>query len=110
MKTINIAIIVLCLMMSVSSNNSKESKETSAVASVSTDDAGKETTRITFTNEQYQLTGIETGKIKLMNISDMVKLNGMVDVSPGNRAVISAPLGGYIRSVGFVLGQKISKG
>lgn len=108
MKTINIVIMFFCFIIITSCNSSNENKET--VTSESTNDISKEAKRIIFTDEQYQLAGIETGKIKLMNISDMIKLNGMIDVSPGSQAIISVPLGGYIRSTGFVPGQAVSKG
>lgn len=108
MKTINIVIMFFCFIIITSCNSSNENKET--VTSESTNDISKEAKRIIFTDEQYQLAGIETGKIKLMNISDMIKLNGMIDVSLGSQAIISAPLGGYIRSTGFVPGQAVSKG
>lgn len=40
----------------------------------------------------------------------MVKLNGIVEVAPQSRATLSAPLGGYIKSAGFIPGQMVSKG
>ncbi len=110
MKTINIIITLTIVSLMAACGNKSEKQSTEAKAQNSTVNANGGTKQISFTNEQYQLAGIETGKITLMNISDMIKLNGTVDVSPESKVSVSAPLGGYIRSAGFVPGQSIAKG
>lgn len=110
MKIVNIAIVALSLIAMASCSSKNESKNAESATTESASDATNGLKQITFTNEQYQLAGIETGKITLVNISGMVKLNGIIDVSPESKAIVSAPLGGYIRSAGYIPGQAVSKG
>lgn len=65
---------------------------------------------ITFTADQYRLAGIETGEIELRNLSNIIKLSGMVEAEPQSIATISAPLGGYIKTAGLIPGQSVEKG
>lgn len=66
--------------------------------------------QITFTKDQYNLAGIETGKIEMRNLSNIIKLNGVIDVEPESMASVSAPLGGYLKTAGRLPGEKIKKG
>ncbi|PZX57004.1 cobalt-zinc-cadmium efflux system membrane fusion protein [Algoriphagus ratkowskyi] len=66
--------------------------------------------QITFTKDQYILAGIETGKIEMRNLSNIIKINGVIDVEPESMATVSAPLGGYIKTAGLLPGQAVKKG
>ena len=66
--------------------------------------------QITFTKDQYNLAGIETGEIEMRNLSNIIKLNGVVDVEPKSMASVSAPLGGYLKTAGRLPGEEIKKG
>ncbi|MFR3216393.1 MAG: efflux RND transporter periplasmic adaptor subunit [Dysgonomonas mossii] len=111
MKTIYIISVALITIMLASCGNKNETdtssqgQQTETVSQESGN--GKE---ITFNSEQYRLAGIQTGKISMRNISGTIKLNGVVDVPPTGKVTISAPLGGYLRSAGFIPGQTVSKG
>ena len=65
---------------------------------------------VTFTPDQYTLAGIEVGGIEMRNLSTIIKLNGIIDAEPSNMAVVSAPLGGYVRTAGLIPGQVVRKG
>lgn len=65
---------------------------------------------VTFTPDQYTLAGIEVGAVEKRNLSTIVKLNGIVDAEPSKMAVVSAPLGGYVRTAGLIPGQVVRKG
>lgn len=110
MKTIYIVSAALLAISLTSCDSNKEDANVKSnveeVTSQSTDGSKK----ITFTNEQYKLAGIEVGKISFNAISGMLKLNGMVEVAPQSKATLSAPLGGYIKSAGFIPGQMVAKG
>ena len=41
---------------------------------------------------------------------EMVQANGLIDVPPANRAVVSAPLGGYIKNTHLLIGDRVRKG
>lgn len=66
--------------------------------------------QITFTKDQYILANIETGQIEMRNLSNIVKLNGVIDVEPRSMATVSAPLGGYIKTAGLLPGEAVKKG
>tara|TARA_R110000765_G_scaffold99108_2_gene186051 strand:- start:838 stop:1983 length:1146 start_codon:yes stop_codon:yes gene_type:complete len=68
------------------------------------------TKQITFTKDQYNLAGIETGIIEMRNLSNIIKLNGVIDVEPKSMASVSAPLGGYLKTAGRLPGEEIKKG
>lgn len=65
---------------------------------------------INFTVDQYKLSDIEVGSIELRNLSDILKLTGTIEAQPNSVATVSAPLGGYIKSSGLLLGQFVKKG
>ena len=68
------------------------------------------TLTVTFTSDQYKLSGIEIGAIEKRTLSNIVKLNGVIDVEPSSTAMVSAPLGGYVRSAGLLPGQVVRQG
>ena len=65
---------------------------------------------VTFTSDQYKLAAIEVGGIEKRNLSNIIKLNGAIDVEPSQMAMVSAPLGGYVRSAGMLPGQMVKQG
>lgn len=66
--------------------------------------------QVSLSAEQYKLAALETGKLEMRPLSDVIKANGAIDVPPENMVSISAPLGGYIKSSGLLPGQQIRKG
>lgn len=65
---------------------------------------------ITLSNEQFKNAGIATGFIETKNISEVLKLNGKIDVPPQNLISVSMPLGGYLKHTRLLPGMHISKG
>ena len=110
MKTKHIFSVIMIVLALVACNNKKEDVNAELQAETVPSQVNSEVKKISLTNEQYKLAEIEVGKIQLITISDMVKLNGIVEVAPQSRDTLSAPLGGYIKSAGFIPGQMVSKG
>lgn len=81
-----------------------------AMAAAPADSANIATLKVAFTSDQYKLAGIEVGAIEKRNLSSIIKLNGVIDVEPSKTAMVSAPLGGYIRSAGLLPGQVVKAG
>lgn len=81
-----------------------------AMASAPADSAGVATLQVRFTADQFTLSGIEIGAVEWRNLSTIIKLNGVIDVEPSKTAMVSAPLGGYVRSAGMLPGQAVKKG
>ncbi len=65
---------------------------------------------ITLTEPQYRAIGIELGSVQNETVSSEVKANGRVDLPPENRATVSLPIGGKIRYVKALPGQRVRRG
>lgn len=60
--------------------------------------------------DQFKVAGIVYGSIEQKTLSNTVKANGIITVSPQNLASICAPLGGFIRNTDLVAGSPVRKG
>jgi len=60
--------------------------------------------------DQFKIAGIVYGSIEQKTLSNTVKANGIITVSPQNLASICAPLGGFIRNTDLVVGSPVRKG
>lgn len=65
---------------------------------------------VELTSEQYQTAGIQLGNMEQRNLSNVIKVNGVLDVPPQNLVSISAPLGGFVKKTDLLQGMKIKKG
>lgn len=112
-KNIFAVLLVISFMAACGDKKSTvtfEENDSIAEYASTTVDSTSEVKQITFTSDQYQLAGIETGTIALRNLSSIIKLNGKIDVEPAGNAVVSAPMGGYIKSAGLLPGEAVKKG
>jgi RND family efflux transporter MFP subunit len=60
--------------------------------------------------DQIKLANIETGAIENRSLSSTLKVNGMVTVAPQNFATVCMPMGGFIKNISLMPGNKVSKG
>lgn len=65
---------------------------------------------ITITQEQFNNSEMVLGSITEKPFPVTIKANGMIDVPPENRAVVSASMGGYIKNTPLIIGDKVTKG
>lgn len=65
---------------------------------------------ITLTAAQYKASGIALGKIERKPVSKRITVNGRLDVPPQNLVIISAPMGGFVKSTDLLQGMKVMKG
>lgn len=99
------------LFLTACGNKDAENKELPAEPAITQEEnKSADLKQITFTKDQYNLANIETGQIEMRNLSNIVKLNGVIDVEPRSMATISAPLGGYIKTAGLLPGEAVKKG
>ena len=104
-------LILSTLFMVACGNKDSEKMESSEESSMKEElPVATGTKQITFTKDQYNLAGIETGTIEMRNLSNIIKLNGTIDVEPESMASVSAPLGGYLKTAGRLPGEAIKKG
>lgn len=60
--------------------------------------------------DQFKLAGVEFGAIEKKNVSNTLKVNGLITVSPKDLASVCAPLGGFVKNTDFVQGSPVIKG
>ncbi|NJK97380.1 MAG: efflux RND transporter periplasmic adaptor subunit [Bacteroidales bacterium] len=65
---------------------------------------------VELTHEQVKVAGIEFGSPEQRNISDALRLNGIVAVTPQNMITMSAPMGGFVKSTEIMEGSSVKKG
>ncbi|MBK8346140.1 MAG: efflux RND transporter periplasmic adaptor subunit [Saprospiraceae bacterium] len=64
-----------------------------------------ELTDAQFKNAQLQISAPER-----MEISNVISLNGKVEVMPENTITVSSPMAGFVRQIKWMPGMKVSKG
>jgi cobalt-zinc-cadmium efflux system membrane fusion protein len=60
--------------------------------------------------DQFKVAGVQFGVIEPKNLSNTLKVNGLITVSPKDLASVCAPLGGFVKSTDFVQGSPVKKG
>lgn len=65
---------------------------------------------IRLTSIQYTASNITLGKIEKRLIASHIRVTGKLDVPPQNMVIISAPLGGFVKSTELLQGMKVRKG
>ena len=67
-------------------------------------------TTLRFSKSQTDAIGIKTGSIQQVEMSEIVKANGYLEVPPQYTAVISPMITGYVRKINFIIGDDVGKG
>src|SRR6218665_3027487 len=70
----------------------------------------KKPMEITLSDEQIKSLTIKTEATKTQEFISEIRANGMIDVPPQNLVVISAPMGGFVKSTSLLQGMKVTKG
>lgn len=65
---------------------------------------------VKLTDAQVKAAEITMGQTSMKSISEVLKLNGKIDVPPQNLISVSVPLGGYLKSTELLPGMRIQKG
>ncbi len=65
---------------------------------------------IVLSNEQFTNAKMQLVKPNTEAIINKVEVNGLIDVPPNNRAVVSAIAGGYIKNFNLIVGTPLRKG
>ncbi|WP_424001121.1 efflux RND transporter periplasmic adaptor subunit [Maribacter sp. IgM3_T14_3] len=98
-------IVTLFILGIISSCGDKAIKSNENGASeTQTDD------RIQITQVQFDQNKMEIASMTESDFPVMVTTSGMIDVPPENRAVVSATMGGYIKTTPLLIGDKVRKG
>ncbi len=65
---------------------------------------------IRISKEQFDSRNMSVGKLDTITVKEVVTTQGYVDVPPEGRAVVSAPMPGFVRNAPYIVGERISKG
>ncbi len=61
-------------------------------------------------DDQYKAAGIELGQVEFREMSNVIKVNGFVNVPPQNLVSVSVNMGGFIKNTDMVQGSPVKKG
>jgi cobalt-zinc-cadmium efflux system membrane fusion protein len=70
----------------------------------------REENLVVFTQAQYQMAKIVTGKAEKRIIGTELKVNGIIDVPPHSQISITLPYGGFLKDTDMLPGTKVKKG
>lgn len=103
MKNVIYSLIIVQVIL-LSSCGEKKNTETLATETENSDRG------ITITKEQFNNSGMALGSLEEKSFPVTIQTNGMIDVPPENRAVVSATMGGYIKQTPLLIGDVVKKG
>lgn len=103
-KYIYIIVTVFILGIISSCGDTENKSNENGASEVQTDD------RIQITKAQFDQNKMQIASMAESDFPVMVKTSGMIDVPPENRAVVSATMGGYIKTTPLLIGDKVRKG
>ncbi|MBQ0733557.1 efflux RND transporter periplasmic adaptor subunit [Aquimarina celericrescens] len=101
-RTIHI-IFILGILLSLWNCGEKNNQSKETVTEVIDD-------RIQVTEAQFEQSNMTLGSLEEKLFPTVINVNGMIDVPPENRALVSAQVGGYIKKLPLLIGDKVYKG
>lgn len=66
--------------------------------------------KVVLTREQIKQEQILTGRVTIQNMNKILKCKGIVEAYPGSVAMVSPPMGGFVKSIPYIPGDFVSKG
>jgi len=110
----NIYILLISFFLVAACNDKtiKAEKEEPATAghAEAADEHEENRSAVELTPEQFVIGKVELGKIAPKNLSNVIAVNGLLDVPPQNLVSVSAPLGGFVQSTDLLQGMRVKKG
>ncbi len=97
-------LLVISIILILTACGSKEEKV------VEEKPALVESMKVSLTAAQFDNAGIVLGKPEKREISEILKLNGKIDVPPQNLVSVSIPMGGYLKTTDLLPGMVVRKG
>ncbi|WP_038006058.1 efflux RND transporter periplasmic adaptor subunit [Tenacibaculum sp. 47A_GOM-205m] len=97
-------IIYSILFVTVLGCKSKETESTTEESAVVTDN------RVFITKEQWEKNSMKLVTVEEQDFPTTIKVVGKIDVPPTNKVVVTAKIGGFIKSIPLLVGDKVKKG
>lgn len=70
----------------------------------------EDTSLVEITQEQFSSMKMEISPLQEREFDNTVKASGKIDVPPKNRAKVTSFVGGYVKSISLLVGDKVAKG
>lgn len=102
MKTIKYILFSLAIVLSLNACKEKSTAE------VSTEQATDDFIKII--KEKFDTEKFQINKPQLQDFTEVIELNGMIDVPPKNKASVSTFVEGYVQSSNLLVGEQVKKG
>ncbi len=108
MKTIRIAILLSILAGFSISCQEKTKPQITETADEHQDDDNQDI--ITVSKEQFKANAMQIGQVAIDTFYQKVTAQGMLDVPPSHKAVVSSFLPGKVKNIKLIVGDKVRKG
>lgn len=104
--------IFLALTLVFTSCNNKQKEEGHNEESATSEKMGHEEEEgvVEITNQQAETIGLEMKPLKKKSLGNTIKVTGQLELFPQDRANISPFMGGNVRSINVIEGDKVNKG
>lgn len=96
--------LVLSILIVSCGNKESDSAEALDIS------ANPHTDALTLTRAQFEAAQMQVGAIETRTFARQIKANGYIDVPPDQKASVSVKLGGFVKSVAILPGDRITKG
>ena len=102
--------LLLIFTLSGCGNSEKNTTSKTSEKSLSIENEEHRDKILEITKEQFNNAKMEIGKLTKQPFPETITTSGMIDVPPENKAVVSATMGGYIKSTPLLVGDQVTKG
>lgn len=109
MKTIYISLFALALTLFVSCGQKAEDKKETSVQTEQEQDHDHDE-GVEVTEAQLNTVGIKLGKIEKRELTNIIRVNGEMNLAPQKKAEVTSLIGGIIRQILVNEGSNVSKG
>lgn len=110
MKTNIFLATLFTLFILLNSCGEKTEEKTEGAVEAHTEEATEDVKFLELSAEKFKASGVVLGEIEEKNMSDILKVNGVLDVPPQNLISINAPYGGFVKETDLLEGTKVKKG
>ncbi|MBX2970044.1 MAG: efflux RND transporter periplasmic adaptor subunit [Cyclobacteriaceae bacterium] len=102
--TLKISLVIVLLVLTSCGNKESESAEALDIS------ANPHTDELVITRAQFEAAQMQVGTIETKAFARQINANGYIDVPPDQKASVSVKLGGFVKSVTILPGDRITKG
>jgi len=111
MKKISIIIYIFLASLAACNNSTDKVSEVDKVENDQTGETQEEESNtVSITEQQAEVIGLELGKIEQKSLGNNISVTGRLDLFPQDQARISPFIGGNVKAVYFIEGDKVRKG